>query len=136
MQTGQGYLKYRSNLKNVLPIPYIFLPGGGEGMDGWWKVQSRSKDRRNNICNQYLYFYFYSIVSHLKKMHAASKIIFTQPCFSLHVSLCYHKNSVYCNDNRRVKVGRTGKKHFAPVFHLWQRFSKNFIHRVFFRWRY
>lgn len=130
LQTGQGYLKYRSNLKNVLPTPYIFLLGGGEG-------RRRSKDRRNNTCNQLLYFYFYNILSHLKKMYAASKIIFTQLCFSSCVNLCCHKNSIYFNDNyRHVKVGRPGKKHFAPVFHPWQWFFKSFIHRVFFRWRY
>lgn len=113
MQTGQGYLKYRSNLKNVLPSPYIFLLGGGEGTDGWWKVQRRSKDRRNNTWNQLLYFYFYNILSHPKKMYAASKIIFTQLCFSS------HKNSIYFNDNyRHVKKGRPGKKNILHLYFI------------------
>lgn len=126
LQTGQGYLKYRSNLKNILPTPYIFLRGGGGGAIKGGGLESRCEGEpkmgKINTRSWLLDFdfYFYNILSYLKKIHAASKIFFTQPCLSSHVNLRCHKNSVDFNSNsRHVKVARAGKQHFAPVFHLW-----------------
>lgn len=109
LQTGQGYLKYRSNLKNVLPTPYIFLLGGRVGwLEG--RHEGEAEMGKSNTCNQLQDFYFYNILSYLKKIYAASKTIFTQPCLSSRVNLCCHKNSVDFNDNyRHVKVARAGK---------------------------
>lgn len=93
LQTGQGCLKYRSNLKNVLPSPYIFFTGGvwrgGENLEE--RCEEEAKMEKSMHVTPVTRFYFYNILSYLKMIYATYKIISPQPCLSSHVNFCYHK---------------------------------------------